>query len=78
MTLTTLVITLLRLSAIKRFSAANAEINQKFDLLANREMRGGGGFQQFPTPLGKIFQTSATWLYFKRYVILVCERFENE
>lgn len=77
MTLTTLVITLLRLSAIKRFSAANAEINQKFDLLANREMRGGG-FQQFPTPLGKIFQTSATWLYFKRYVILVCERFENE
>lgn len=78
MTLTTLVITLLRLSAIKRFSAANAEINQKFDLLANHEMGGGGGFQQFSTPLGKIFQTSATWLYFKRYDILVCERFENE
>lgn len=76
MTLTTLVITLLRLSAIKRFSAANAEINQKFDLLANHEM--GGGFQQFSTPLGKIFQTSATWLHFKRYDILVCERFENE
>lgn len=76
MTLTTLVITLLRLSAIKRFSAANAEINQ--NLIYWQIVKCGGGVQQFPTPLGKIFQTSATWLYFKRYVILVCERFENE
>lgn len=57
MTLTTLVITLLRLSAIKRFSAANAEINQKFDLLANREMRGGGGgFNSFPHLWVKFFK----------------------
>lgn len=55
MTLTTLVITLLRLSAIKRFSAANAEINQKFDLLANHEMRGGG-FNSFPHLWVKFFK----------------------
>lgn len=54
MTLTTLVITLLRLSAIKRFSAANAEINQKFDLLANHEM--GGGFNSFPHLWVKFFK----------------------
>lgn len=56
MTLTTLVITLLRLSAIKRFSAANAEINQKFDLLANHEMGGGGVFNSFPHLWIKFFK----------------------
>lgn len=57
MTLTTLVITLLRLSAIKRFSAANAEIKTKCDSLANRK----AGcfwvlffFLQFSTPFGKV------------------------